>query len=127
MVAGEERAVTELREKLPGFAQTLGLSLTWAGEATDWKPTHGLPFQLRVYSLDQVGIVHRISSLLQRHSVNIEELESHLESAPFMGAPLFKVEMRVTVPAGVPLRALRQELDQACTEMNCDVDLEPVE
>lgn len=125
LVMGEDGSIVRVREELPGFAQGLGLTLTWAPEAADWKPTKGLPFRLRVYSLDQPGIVHRVSSLLQRHGVNIEELESSLESAPFMGAPLFTVEMHVTVPPGIPLRALRQELEVTCTELNCDVDLEP--
>jgi len=124
-VVGESPAIARLREELSGFASTLGLTVAWAPEAADWKPTKGLPFRLRVYSLDQPGIVHRVSSLLHRHGVNIEELESSLESAPFMGAPLFTVEMHVTVPTGVPLRALRQELEHTCTELNCDVDLEP--
>lgn len=126
MVSGDDGAVSQLREKLPEHARTLGLSLTWAGETAGWKPNAGLPFRLRVYSLDQVGIVHRVSSLLQKHAVNIEELESHLESAPFMGSPLFTVEMHITVPPGVALRTLRQELDHTCTELNCDVDLEPI-
>lgn len=125
LVSGDDAAVTRVREELPVHAQRLGLLLTFAPEATDWKPTKGLPFRLRVYSLDQPGIVHRVSSLLQKHGVNIEELESRLESAPFMGAPLFTVEMHVTVPVGVPLRQLRHELDVECTELNCDVDLEP--
>lgn len=126
MVSGEDAAVSHLREKLPEHARSLGLALTWAGETEGWRPTAGLPFRLRVYSLDQVGIVHRVSSLLQKHGINIEELESHLESAPFMGSPLFTVEMHITVPPGVALRTFRQELDQTCTEMNCDVDVEPV-
>lgn len=124
-VSGETQAVMRVREELPQFAQSIGLSLSWAPEASEWKPTKGLPFRLRVYSLDQPGIVHRVSALLQRHAVNIEELESRVESAPFMGAPLFTVEMHVTVPAGVPLRSLRHELDAICTDLNCDVDLEP--
>ncbi|MBK6694408.1 MAG: hypothetical protein IPG50_19705 [Myxococcales bacterium] len=126
LVSGEEAAARALRDELPPHAQRMGLALTFASEAEGWKPTAGLPFKLRVYSLDQPGIVHKVSSLLQRHAVNIEELESRLESAPFAGGPLFTVEMRVTVPKNVPLRALRGELEQACADINCDVDLEPV-
>ncbi len=122
---GDDGAIARVHEELPGHAQTLGLAIGWAPEAADWRPTKGMPFRLRVYSLDQPGIVHRVSSLLQKHGVNIEELESSVESAPFMGAPLFTVEMHITVPAGVPLRTLRHELDATCTELNCDVDLEP--
>lgn len=33
--------------------------------------------------------------------------------------------MRRTVPAGVALNQLRADLEKACNERNCDVDLEP--
>jgi glycine cleavage system transcriptional repressor len=125
LVTGEDPAIARVREELPAHAHALGLAVGWAPETGAFRPVLGLPFRLRVYSLDQPGIVHRVSALLQRHGVNIEELESHVESAPFMGAPLFTVEMHVTVPGSVALRTLRHELDQACTELNCDVDLEP--
>jgi glycine cleavage system transcriptional repressor len=85
----------------------------------------GVPFKLKTYSMDQPGIVHRVTHVLQQHGVNIEELQTRLESAPMAGMPLFTMEMRLTVPAKLPVRQLRAELQTLCDSLNCDVDLEP--
>ena len=85
----------------------------------------GVPYRLRTYSLDQPGIVHRVTNLLYQHGVNIEELATRLESAPFAGTPLFTMDIRVTVPVAVSIKQLRQELETLCDTLNCDLDWEP--
>ncbi len=59
------------------------------------------------------------------HKVNIEDLSARQESAPFAGDPLFILEMRLTVPAGVSVRKLRLDLEAASEKLNADLDLEP--
>jgi glycine cleavage system transcriptional repressor len=86
-----------------------------------------LRFKLKTYSLDQPGIVARLTSVLRQHGVNIEELSAWQESAAFAGSPLFLTEMRLTVPPEVPVRQLRTDLETLCSQLNCDVDLEPSE
>ena len=54
-----------------------------------------------------------------------EEVDTSLESAPFMGAPVFKMEMRITVPKAVAVKKLRACLEELAGELNCDIDLEP--
>ena len=123
--AGGERLATEL----PRVGERMGLRLTVAhqappaGRATP--AAAGVPYRLKTYSTDRPGIVHGVTHLLQQHGVNIEELETRQESAAFAGTPLFLLEMRLTVPPGVPLRKLRGELEALCDSINCDVDLEP--
>ena len=75
--------------------------------------------------MDQPGIVARITKVLQQSGVNIEEMQARQESAPFMGDPLFIMEMRLTVPPAVPVRKLRGELEALSDQLNCDLDLEP--
>jgi glycine cleavage system transcriptional repressor len=75
--------------------------------------------------MDQPGIVHRVSDLLRKHGINIEDLQTRLESAPFAGTPLFTLELRMSVPTGVQMKKLRTELEQLCDALNCDFDLEP--
>ena len=87
----------------------------------------GLPYRLKTYSMDQPGIVARLTKVLRGHGVNIEELSARQESAPFAGGPLFLTEMRLTVPASVTLGKLRGELEALGNELNCDVDLDPAE
>jgi glycine cleavage system transcriptional repressor len=85
----------------------------------------GIPFKLKTYSLDQPGLVHRVSDVLRANGVNIEELSARQESAPFAGDPLFTMEMRLTVPAALPVKKLRAALEAVCEQVNADLDLEP--
>jgi glycine cleavage system transcriptional repressor len=85
----------------------------------------GIPYRLKTYSLDQPGLVHRISEVLRGHGVNIEELTARQDSAPFAGDPLFIMEMRLTVPAAVSVKKLRGDLEAVCEKVNADLDLEP--
>jgi glycine cleavage system transcriptional repressor len=120
-----EEAAGQLEAALPARAESMGLKLNIARQAPPKQAVAGVPMRLKTYSMDQPGIVHRVTSVLQNHGVNIEELTSRQESAPFMGTPLFLMEMRVTVPADVPMRKLRGELDGLCDSLNCSLDFEP--
>ena len=84
-------------------------------------------FKLKTYSLDQPGIVARLTGVLRSHGVNIEELSAWQASAAFAGSPLFQTEMQLTVPSTVAVRKLRSDLEVVCNELNCDFDLEPAD
>jgi glycine cleavage system transcriptional repressor len=123
-------AVEKIASELPQFGRRIGLTLTVAeqgvGEAAP-HATHGLPYRLKTYSLDQPGIVARLTGVLRGYRVNIEELTARQESAAFAGNPLFLTEMRLTVPADVSLRELRADIEKVCSQINCDWDLDPAE
>src|SRR5262245_38594004 len=124
-MADNESAARMARD-LPRVGESMGLNLfvrpqTGAPHAG----AEGLSYRLKTYSMDQPGIVARLTNLLRQHGVNIEELVAHQQSAAFAGSPLFLTEMRLTVPPAVAVRELRAELEALCNELNCDVDLEP--
>jgi len=121
----EEQATAHLRRSLPAQAERIGLRLTLVETATPLHPAAGIPFRLKTYSLDQPGILHRISEVLRSYGINIEDLSAHQESAPFTGTTLFLMEMRLTVPAGVAIRELKVKLQSLCDSLNCDIDFEP--
>lgn len=83
------------------------------------------PYRLRTYAMDQPGIVHQITHLLHTHGVNIEELQTHLESGSYTSTPVFTMDLRMTVPTAISVHDLRNELQSLCNGLNCDVDLEP--
>lgn len=116
-----------LEEELPRVGQQMGLRVIVQPQQRTSEPVRGLPYRLKTYSMDQPGIVARLTAVLRGHGVNIEELEARQESAPFAGDPLFLTEMRLTVPAGVAVGKLRRELEEAGSELNCDVDLDPAQ
>jgi glycine cleavage system transcriptional repressor len=122
-----EDAAERLARELPASGSRIGLNLFVSTQTAASQTVEGLPYRLKTYSMDQPGIVARLTNLLRSHGVNIEELAAHQESAAFAGSPLFLTEIRLTVPPTVSLRNLRSELETVCNELNCDVDLEPDE
>jgi glycine cleavage system transcriptional repressor len=123
-----EKNVDAIQEKLLGLAEQLGLTLTFRGHQAQedkWPTTVGVPFKLRTYAMDQPGLVHRITDLLQRYGINVEELETRSQPRPETGAPLFSMDLLMTVPSGVQIKHVRKELEMLCDELNCDVELLP--
>lgn len=82
-----------------------------------------LPFRLRASTLDQAGLVHRIAQLLRSLRVNIESMQTVLQPAPYTGAPIFEMEITMSVPGDLPLTDLRRSLSLLCDELNIDWQL----
>jgi glycine cleavage system transcriptional repressor len=125
LVEADDRIAAALHPSLTSLAEGMGLQLILTDAEPRPQSVSGLPFQLKTYSLDQPGIVHRVSELLRARGVNIEELATRQASAPFAGGLLFLMEMRLTVPSRVSIHELRAELQALCDTLNCDLDFEP--
>jgi glycine cleavage system transcriptional repressor len=125
LVEAVETAARTLRESLPQIGQKIGMRLSVAEQHGHPPTVSGLPFRLKTYSMDQSGIVARLTQVLREYGVNIEELSARQESAPFAGSLLFLTEMRLTVPPAVKLGKLRAELEAVGNALNCDIDLDP--
>jgi glycine cleavage system transcriptional repressor len=122
----EASDLAPLKASLPGAAEKIGLTLHLAEHPTaSAGQPGGIPYRLKTYSLDQPGLVHRVSEVLRAHGINIEDLSARQDSAPFAGDPLFTMEMRLTVPPTVAVKKLRADLQAACDTLNADLDLEP--
>jgi glycine cleavage system transcriptional repressor len=127
LVAGNEQTLAKLREGLPRFAQSSGLH-------AELRPVQETPaalggaliYRLVATSIDQPGIVHRVSHTLGRMQVNIESLQTRLTPAPYTGAPLFEMELTLSVPRSVAFAQLRQNLGATCDAMNIDWELRPI-
>src|SRR4051794_16392176 len=125
LLEAADDAVARLRQSLPGFAEKLDLRVTLTDARPPAAPVKGIPFKLKTYSLDQPGIIHRVSDLLREFGVNIEDLSARQESAPFAGTPLFLMEMRLTIPPKVSITTLRTNLNPLADTLNSDADFEP--
>ncbi len=125
MVEGERESLGKLRDVLERAKASLGLSIVLAEADTDRKTQGaGVPYRLRTYSADQPGIVARVTAVLSRHAVNVEELSTRIESAPFAGTPLFTMDATVLVPPAASVKKLRQELEELSDAIPCDIDLD---
>ncbi len=125
IVVFEAEDAAGLRQSLPALAVKMRLKSVLADVRGPAQALPGIPYKLKTYSMDQPGIVHRVSEILRTYGANIEDLSTRQESAPFMGTALFLMEMRLTVPPQAPIRELRSKLQALCDSLNCDLDFEP--
>ena len=125
LVEGSEPVLAEVKKRLTAAGPRIGLAIEFSAAAPKSGRREGVPFRLKTYSMDQPGIVHRITSYLREHNVNVEELVTRLESAPFMGTPVFTMEILMLVPKEVKVKNLRQALEELGEALNCDVDIDP--
>jgi glycine cleavage system transcriptional repressor len=129
LVEGSAEVLEDVKRRLKDAGPKIGLAIEFSTPSA--KPgavapaREGVPFRLKTYSMDQPGIVHRITSYLREQGVNVEELTTRLESAPFMGTPVFTMEILMLVPKKVSVKALRSGLEELGDTLNCDVDLDP--
>jgi glycine cleavage system transcriptional repressor len=127
LVAGSEQTLAKLRDGLTRFAQSSGLHAELhALPETARASGQGLIYRLVATSVDQPGIVHRVSHTLRQSQINIESLQTRLTPAPYTGAPLFEMELTLSVPKSVSFAQLRQSLAITCDAMNIDWDLRPL-
>src|SRR5882724_13639943 len=99
-----EKSTAAMVSELPEVGRGMGLTLSAIPQsAASPGGAQGLKYKLKTYSLDQPGIVAKLSAVLRNHQVNIEELSAWQESAAFAGSPLFLTEMGLTVPPTVAL------------------------
>jgi len=73
---------------------------------------------------DRPGIVHEITEVLARHAINVQELETTVQSASMSGESLFLAHALVRVPDSVDTERLRAELEELANELMVDISLE---
>jgi glycine cleavage system regulatory protein len=56
-------------------------------------------------------------------SVNIESLETQVESAPHTGTSMFRFHARLTLPPNLKIATCRQKLVNLAKRFNFDLDL----
>lgn len=81
----------------------------------------GPVISMEITGHDEPGIVKRIASTLSRLGVNVEELETSLESAPMAGHLLFCTRGKVKLPAGLTMEELVSSLEQVGSDLTVDL------
>lgn len=125
LVGGEEPVLQRLQDDLPGLmtAAKLHAEIRPAEAHRATASAEALPYRLTATGLDQPGLVHRVAHVLRSQNVNIESMETRLAPAPITGAPLFEMELTVSIPRSTSLGQLRQRLGALCDDLNVDWQL----
>ena len=79
---------------------------------------------LQLVGHDRPGIVRDVSRVLAAQQVNIEELESEVESAPMTGEPLFRARAHLRLPASTEPARVVQMLEALAGELMVDLTID---
>jgi glycine cleavage system regulatory protein len=81
-------------------------------------------YSIDLVGQDRPGIVHDITGVLAKHDVNVQELETTVQSASMSGESLFMAHARIFVPPSANLEVLQAELEELANELMVDIELE---
>lgn len=126
LVAGNWHTVNKIRERLTQLERDGDLTIT----VRDTEPRSAesaAPYHIDVVSLDQEGIVLRLSSFFANRNLEIAEMNTRRYNAPHTGAAMFAVQMTVNLPGDVHVATLREEFLDFCDEHNLDAIIEPAQ
>lgn len=83
--------------------------------------------ELELIGGDRPGIVHKISEALAARNVNVDELDTECEGAPWSGDTLFKARARLRAPKGLDLDQLREGLEAIASDLMVDITMGELE
>lgn len=126
LLSGAEEGVRRLAGSLPGHGRSSGLQLSLKETVPPRGAPDSRPYRIETVSLDTPGILHAVTSILAKHRINIEDLETDTTSAPWTGAPMFVMRARIAVPASVSIAGVREDLEELEAQSNLDVRLTPI-
>lgn len=104
--------------------ETEGLQVTIGQEPAAGAAQGHTRIALDLVGHDRDGIVRDISSVVARHGVSIDELETGVEEASMSGEQLFHAQASLLLPAGADLEALRTDLEEIADELMVDLHLD---
>ena len=126
LVGGNWHSVEKIREQLDALQSSSGLSITVRNsEQRDERKL--APYIVDVVSLDHEGIVMALSGFFSSRGIEIAEMNTRRYNAPHTGAPMFSVQMTVSLPPVVQVAHLRDEFLDFCDEQNLDAIMEPAD
>ncbi|WP_091737942.1 glycine cleavage system protein R [Phenylobacterium immobile] len=85
----------------------------------------GPAIQFSLVGHDRPGIVHQVTALLSDLGANIEALDTRLSLEAQTGAPLFHMEARLSLPAGLASDEVQVALEAISGEIMVDVAVQP--
>jgi glycine cleavage system regulatory protein len=98
-----------------------GLQVTVRPTAAPATPAESTRFRMEITGQDRPGIVRDVAHILAERSINVEELESEVSSAPMSGERMFNARITMRAPGQMQLADLRARLESLASELMVDV------
>ena len=83
-------------------------------------------YEVQVHALDHPGIVHAVTTAVQKLGGNVVSLETRAYQAAVTGAPLFEMSLCADFPPEVSAARLRDTLEHVSEAANADIEVSPV-
>ncbi len=112
------KALTEALEAL----QARGLRVV-VERGVEESVEEGHVIVLELIGSDRPGIVHKISEALAARGVNVDELNTECDGAPWSGDTMFKAVARLRAPKTLDLDQLREGLEAIAGDLMVDISI----
>lgn len=89
--------------------------------AHETPPPAGEVLQLALVGQDRPGIVDTVTAALSALGANIETFRTWISAEPHSGAPLFNMQARLRLPAGLSAGAVQDSLEDISAEVMIDI------
>lgn len=126
LISGNWHTPAKLEKALDDLCAAHGLTINLKKTAARAEHTDCIPYGVDVVCLDQAGIVFSLSEFFAAREIEISDLVTRRYAAPHTGAPMFSIQMAVSIPASAPIGQLRDDFHDLCEQLNLDSILEPV-
>jgi glycine cleavage system regulatory protein len=87
----------------------------------------GEALELSLVGQDRPGIVRQVTAILSGLDVNIETFDTRISAEPHSGAPLFHMDARLRLPAGLQAGGVQAALEDISAEIMVDISLTPAQ
>ncbi len=126
LVSGNWHTLSRLEQGLDKLCESGDLTVSI--KKTDAKPVDEtrMPYAVDIVALDQQGIVFNLANFFASRDIDIADVATRSYAAAHTGAPMFAVQMAVSVPSSIHVAQLREEFLDLCDRLNLDAILEPV-
>jgi glycine cleavage system regulatory protein len=124
LVTVDTRRTDELVAALRKLDAT-GLQVSVRPTTAPVTPAESTRFRLEITGQDRPGIVRDVARILAERSINVEELESEVTSAPMSGERMFNARITLRAPGQMQLAELRARLESLASELMVDVTTVP--
>lgn len=117
-------------ERVDAFLSSLdaleadGLHIVAQSSEADSTSEAGREYSLELVGQDHAGIVRDITEVLSRLAINVQELETTVQSASMSGERLFIAHAKIQIPMEVSLDQLQDAMEQLANELMVDITLE---
>jgi glycine cleavage system regulatory protein len=106
-----------------GLSSLSGLKVT--AECSAETPLAGRRrLRLSLVGHDRIGIVKEVTQVLARHAVNVEELTTHVSSAPMSAETLFHANAELSAATTLDSRILAADLERISNDLMVDISVD---